>query len=69
MKIVKRKITELIAAEYNPRKINKVQEQDLKDSLTRFGLVDPIIININEERKNIVIGGHQRLRVWVIMRN
>ena len=47
MKIVKRKITELIAAEYNPRKINKVQEQDLKDSLTRFGLVDPIIININ----------------------
>ena len=58
MKIVKRKITELIAAEYNPRKINKVQEQDLKDSLTRFGLVDPIIININKERKNIVIGGH-----------
>jgi len=69
MKIVKRKITELIAAEYNPRKINKVQEQDLKDSLTRFGLVDPIIININEERKNIVIGGHQRLRVWAELGN
>lgn len=69
MKIVKRKITELIAAEYNPRKINKVQEQDLKDSLTRFGLVDPIIININEERKNIVIGGHQRLRVWADLGN
>jgi DNA modification methylase len=69
MKIVKRKITELIAAEYNPRKINKVQEQDLKDSLTRFGLVDPIIININEGRKNIVIGGHQRLRVWADLGN
>ena len=69
MKIVKRKISELIAAEYNPRKINKVQEQDLKDSLTRFGLVDPIIININEERKNIVIGGHQRLRVWADLGN
>tara|TARA_R110000803_G_scaffold169482_1_gene232493 strand:- start:214 stop:1308 length:1095 start_codon:yes stop_codon:yes gene_type:complete len=69
MKIVKRKITELIAAEYNPRKINKVQEQDLKDSLTRFGLVDPIIININEGRKNIVIGGHQRLRVWSALGN
>ena len=69
MKIVKRKITELIAAEYNPRKINKVQEQDLKDSLTRFGLVDPIIININKERKNIVIGGHQRLRVWADLGN
>ena len=69
MKIVKRKIKELIAAEYNPRKINKVQEQDLKDSLTRFGLVDPIIININEGRKNIVIGGHQRLRVWSALGN
>ncbi len=69
MKIVKRKITELIAAEYNPRKINKVQEQDLKDSLTRFGLVDPIIININKERKNIVIGGHQRLKVWADLGN
>ena len=69
MKIVKRKITDLIAAEYNPRKINKVQEQDLKDSLTRFGLVDPIIININKERKNIVIGGHQRLRVWADLGN
>ena len=69
MKIVKRKITDLIAAEYNPRKINKVQEQDLKDSLTRFGLVDPIIININKERKNIVIGGHQRLRVWAELGN
>jgi len=69
MKIVKRKITDLIAAEYNPRKINKVQEQDLKDSLTRFGLVDPIIININKERKNIVIGGHQRLKVWADLGN
>ena len=64
MKIKKRKISQLIKAEYNPRKITKVQEQDLKDSLKRFGLVDPIIININSERKNIVIGGHQRLKIW-----
>ena len=69
MRIKKRKIKELIAAEYNPRKINKIQEQDLKDSLTRFGLVDPIIINKNKERKNIVIGGHQRLRVWADLGN
>jgi len=64
MKIVKRKIKELIGAEYNPRKLTKVQEQDLKDSLTRFGLVDPVLVNINPERKNIIIGGHQRIRVW-----
>ena len=64
MKIVKRKIKELIGAEYNPRKLTKVQEQDLKDSLIRFGLVDPVLVNINPERKNIIIGGHQRIRVW-----
>ena len=69
MKIVKRKIKDLIRAEYNPRKITKVQEQDLKDSLTRFGLVDPILVNINTERKNIIIGGHQRVKVWEKMGN
>ena len=69
MKIVKRKISELIRAEYNPRKLTKVQEQDLKDSLTRFGLVDPVLININKERENIIIGGHQRVKVWESMGN
>ena len=69
MKIVKRKIKDLIRAEYNPRKLTKVQEQDLKDSLTRFGLAEPIIVNINNERKNIIIGGHQRVKVWEAMDN
>ena len=64
MKITKRKIKDLIRAEYNPRKITPVEEFDLKESLMRFGLVEPIIININKERKDIVIGGHQRLKIW-----
>mgnify|MGYP005987057325 CR=1 FL=1 len=69
MKIVKRKIKDLIRAEYNPRKLTKIQEQDLKDSLTRFGLVDPILVNINAERENIIIGGHQRVKVWESLGN
>ena len=69
MKIVKRKIKDLIRAEYNPRKINKIQEIDLRESLIRFGLVDPIIINVNKERKNIVIGGHQRIKIWAELGN
>ena len=64
MKITKRKIKDLIRAEYNPRKITQVEEFDLRESLMRFGLVEPIIININKERKDIVIGGHQRLKIW-----
>ncbi len=64
MKVVKRKISELIPAEYNPRKLSPKQENDLKNSLLEFGLVDPIIVNVNADRKNVIIGGHQRLKVW-----
>lgn len=64
MKIVKRKIKDLIRAEYNPRKITKVQFQDLKDGIVEFGLVEPLVINENPERKNIIVGGHQRLKIW-----
>jgi ParB-like chromosome segregation protein Spo0J len=35
------------------------QYEDLKSSLEKFGLVDPIIINAD----NTVVGGHQRLRI------
>jgi DNA modification methylase len=69
MKIKKYQIKDLIRAEYNPRKLTKVQEQDLKDSLTRFGLVDPILVNVNKERENIIIGGHQRVKVWESLGN
>jgi len=64
MKIVERKITELIEADYNPRRLTETQYKQLKDSLSTFGIVDPILVNINEERKNIIIGGHQRTKVW-----
>jgi len=60
MKIEKIEISKLKPATYNPRQITKKQYSDLKDSIDRFGLVDPIIINKNG---NIVIGGHQRLKI------
>ena len=56
-------ISDLIFAEYNPRELTKDQHQDLKDSITRFGLVDPLIVNTHKERKNVLVGGHQRLRI------
>ena len=64
MKIVKRKIKDLIRAEYNPRKITKVQFQDLKDGIIEFGLVQPLVVNEKKERKNVIVGGHQRLKIW-----
>lgn len=69
MKIKQRKIKELIGAEYNPRELTKKQYNDLRSSLNRFGIIDPVIVNAHPDRKNIIIGGHQRTRVWEEMGN
>ncbi|MFA6228303.1 MAG: DNA methyltransferase [Patescibacteria group bacterium] len=63
LKIVEVPITELHASEYNARKHSKEQANQLRESIERFGLVDPIICNNAPERQNIVIGGHFRLEV------
>ena len=62
-KIIYRNINDLIAADYNPRKLSKTQGEQLTASLTKFGAVDPAIININPDRKDIIIGGHQRIKI------
>ena len=53
-------INKLKPATYNPRQISTKQYKDLKQSIEKFGLVDPIIIN---ENGYVVIGGHQRLKI------
>ena len=63
MKIINVKIKDLKFSEYNPRKWDEKAIYDLKTSIQRFGLVDPIIVNSAENRKNIVIGGHFRLKI------
>ena len=50
-------------ADYNPRKLDDDTLAEIKKSVERFGLVDPIIANSAAERKNIVIGGHARLKI------
>ena len=62
-KIVLKNADDLISAEYNPRQLTKDQYKNLRDSIKRFGLVDPIIINCNKERVNIIIGGHERVKI------
>jgi len=64
MQITDVKIKDLIQAEYNPRKLSSKQYEDIKSSLLRFGIVDPVIVNSNPDRKNIIVGGHQRTKVW-----
>tara|TARA_R110002153_G_scaffold256860_2_gene415840 strand:- start:654 stop:1112 length:459 start_codon:yes stop_codon:yes gene_type:complete len=69
MIIETRKISELKFAEYNPRTISKKEYKDLKASLKKFGLMDPIIINSFKGRENVIIGGHQRARIWLDLGN
>lgn len=63
MKIIwhveQRNIADLNPAPYNPRRMTERQAEDLGKSLARFGLVEPIVINLN----HTIIGGHQRIKV------
>ncbi|MFH1171914.1 MAG: DNA methyltransferase [bacterium] len=55
-------IKDLRPAMYNPRTHSPEQLGQLKESIKRFGLVDPIIVNSAPKRRNVVIGGHMRLK-------
>ena len=55
----KRKISELVPYIANPRQITEKQAKDLKASLAKFGLADPLVINTD----NMIIGGHQRKKI------
>ena len=59
MNIEKIQIDKLKAATYNPRQISTKQYKDLKESINKFGLVDPIIVN----KCYTIIGGHQRYKI------
>jgi hypothetical protein len=59
MIIEKKKISDLIPAPYNPRQSTMKQEKHLKESLQKFGLVEPIIFN---KQTGYIVGGHFRVR-------
>lgn len=62
MNLKKLKIGDLIMATYNPRKDLTAKDkeyQKIKNSITEFGYVTPIIVNADMT----VISGHQRLKV------
>lgn len=65
MEITIIEIEKLRPAAYNPRVITKEEFEGLKVSLKTFGLVEPIIVN----RDLVVIGGHQRIKVWKSLGN
>ncbi len=62
MEFRKLKISDLVPATYNPRKKLKPGDKEfekIKNSITEFGYVEPIIVNADLT----IIGGHQRATV------
>ena len=51
------KLSDIEQADYNPRYMSESERDSLNKSLESFGVVDPIIINLKNNR---IIGGHQR---------
>ena len=60
LEVTKINIKDISPAHYNPRKIREEEMRSLKKSMGEFGLVDPIIVNLKNNR---IIGGHQRYEV------
>ena len=63
LKIHYQKTKDLKPSEYNPRKWDDKSIKDLTKSVQRFGLVNPILCNSAPNRRNVVIGGHFRLKI------
>lgn len=58
-------IDALVAADYNPRAMSPEEEKTILRSLSEQGMVLPIVVNSNPNRKNVIIGGHQR---WLLLK-
>jgi DNA modification methylase len=63
LKIEYIRIKDIIPSVYNPRKWDEKAITDLTESIKKYGLVDPLLINSAPNRKNILIGGHFRLKI------
>lgn len=63
MKIKDRPIAELRPSEYNPRSLTKKQHDELKASMVKLGNLQAAVINMFPGRENVIISGHQRIRI------
>lgn len=61
MELERIKIIDISPAGYNPRTITDDEKTRLKNSIDNFGIVEPILINL--QNHNQIIGGHQRFQI------
>jgi len=59
VRVEARRVADLLPAPFNPRTISADALAGLGESIGRFGLVQPVIVN---SRTGRIVGGHQRLK-------
>jgi hypothetical protein len=52
-------ITDINPAPYNPRSISDAAFEGLKESIKKFGMPQPLVVN---KRSGVLVSGHQRLK-------
>lgn len=52
-------ITDINPAPYNPRSISDAALEGLKESIKKFGMPQPLVVN---KRSGVLVSGHQRLK-------
>jgi len=68
MQTEKRQLKDLRKADYNPRTITPESREALAKNLAKYGLLEPIVVNDHKcpkcgDRRNVIVGGHQRAEV------
>jgi ParB-like chromosome segregation protein Spo0J len=63
MKIKDRNIADLKPAEYNPRRLTDKQYKDLRRSMDEMGDLGAAVVNTYPGREDVIIAGHQRIRI------
>lgn len=53
------KVADIKPAAYNPRDITAAAFEGLRESIRKFGFIDPVIIN---NTSGVLVGGHQRVK-------
>lgn len=64
LEIVYVSIEKIKPNEYNPKTMTQKETEELEKSITEFDIVDPLLVNSAEGREGILIGGHQRLKIY-----
>lgn len=63
MKVIERKLMTLREAPWNPNRMDEASLTRLRESISRYGLVEPLIVRKLEESVYEVLSGNQRLKV------